>query len=414
MMFAVLPLIFCGYVLYGPRVLLLNIVAMITARAVDVLVSMVRKTEFDSKDNSSVLAAVIFCLMLPVNVPLYVVIVPVVLTVLVGKHLFGGSGVYPFNLSALAMCCAAVNWPDHVFSAVVPFTKVELFSGKAVSVTISNASILKDGGVPTYDIFQLLMGNYPASMGADFVIVIIALGLFLLFKKRITWHIPVTFLATCAAIAFVFPRVYGFSRLESIALEMLNGQVLFVALFMLSEPTTTPKTPKAKIIFGLLAGLLGMMFRYFGGFETGTCFALLIINTLDGYIDRMVAVEGKIKLEIPQVKTAGERKAEREEKLRREKEEKRLKAEREKAAKAAKAQKEKEQKIARETQKTVKKIEKKTEKTSKKPNTMNLISEAEDNLDDVIYSTRTFKIEEVLRMEEELKKQKEGGKTDEK
>lgn len=416
MMFAVVPLIFCGFVLYGPRVLLLNLAAVISARAVDVLVSMVRKTEFDAKDNSSVLAAIIFCLMLPVNIPLDVVIVSTVLTILVGKHLFGGKDVYPFNLSALAMCCAAVNWPDKVFSAVVPFTKVSLFAGSAEYTTVSNATILKEGGVPTYDMFQLLLGNYPASMGADFVIVIIALGGFLLFKKRITWHIPVTFLATCAAIAFLFPRVYGFSRLESIAMEMLNGSVFFVALFMLSEPTTTPKNPKAKIIFGILTGVLGMIFRYFGSFEIGTCFALLIVNTLDGYIDRMVAIDGKIKLEIPQVKPAEERKAEREEKQRREKEEKLFKAEREKAAKAAKANKEKEQKIARETQKTVKKIEKKTEKAAKhpKPDTMNLISEAEDNLDDVIYSTRTFKIEEVLRMEQELKKQREAGNEDEK
>ncbi len=405
MMYAVMPLILCGWVLYGARVLLLNLVAMVTARAVDVLVSMVRKTEFDSRDNSSVLAAIIFCLMLPVNVPLYVVIVPVVLTILVGKHLFGGSGVYPFNLSALAMCCAAVNWPEAVFSAVVPFTKVELLSGYAANATVSNATILKNGGVPLYDAAQLLLGNYPASMGADFVIVIIALGVFLLLKKRITWHIPVTFLLTCAAIAFAFPRVYGFSRLDSISIEMLTGSVFFVALFMLSEPTTTPKTPKAKIIFGVLAGLLGMMFRYFGSFEIGTCFALLIVNTLDGYIDRMVAVEGRIRLEIPQVKTVQERKAEREEKLLKEKEEKRLKE----AAKAEKSRREKEQKIVRETQKTVKKMERKTEKAAKtaKPDTMGLISEAEDNLDDVIYSTRTLKIEEILRMEEELKKQKE-------
>ena len=413
MMVAVLPLILCGWVLYGARVLLLNAVAMVTARAVDVLVSMVRKTEFDTKDNSSVLSAVIFCLMLPVNVPLYVVIVPVVLTILVGKHLFGGSGVYPFNLSALAMCCAAVNWPDAVFAAVLPFTKVDFFTGHAVGATVSNASILKNGGVPPYGFSQLVLGNYPASMGADFVVVIIALGIFLLFKKRITWHIPVTFLATCSVIAFLFPRIYGFSRLDSLGLEMLNGSVFFVALFMLSEPTTTPETPKAKIIFGVLAGLLGMLFRYFGSFEIGTCFALLIVNTLDGYIDRMVTVEDRIKLEIiPQVKTAEERRAEKEAKILREKEEKRQKE----AAKAEKARREKEQKIVRETQKTVKKMEKKTEKAAKtaKPDTMGLISEAEDNLDDVIYSTRTIKIEEILRMEAELKKQREAGNNNEK
>ena len=109
MMLAVLPLILCGTVLYGARVLLLNVIAAVVARVCDVIVSMVRNQELDSSDNSSVLAAIIFCLMLPVNVPLYVVIIPVILAITVGKHLFGGKDVYPFNLSALALCCAAVN-----------------------------------------------------------------------------------------------------------------------------------------------------------------------------------------------------------------------------------------------------------------------------------------------------------------
>ena len=362
MMLAVLPLILCGTVLYGARVLLLNVIAAVTARVCDVIVSMVRNQDFDSGDNSSVLAAIIFCLMLPVNVPLYVVIIPVVLAITVGKHLFGGKDVYPFNLSALAMCCAAVNWPDQVFGAVVPFTKVELFSGKAVSATISTASMLKDGAVPSYDIYQLMLGNYPASMGADFVIVIVALGIFLLCKNRITWHVPVTFLFTCGAIAFLFPRIYGFSHFDSLTLEMLNGQVFFIALFMLSDPTTTPRTKKAKILFGLLCGVMGMIFRYFGSFEIGTCFALLIVNTMDGYIDRLVSRRDRVK--IPH--TAPVQKEELEEEPH-----------------------------------TVQ---------PKLRGAMELISEAEDNLDDVIYSTRTIDINEVLRMEEQQKNQRKAGK----
>ena len=142
MLIAVVPLLLCGAVLYGPRVLLLNAVAVITARIVDVIVSMVRRQEFDGHDNSSILAAIIFCLMLPVNIPIYVVAASVFLTILVGKHLFGGKDVYPFNLAALAMCCAAVNWPDAVFSAVKPFTKVDLLTGKTAFATASNASLL--------------------------------------------------------------------------------------------------------------------------------------------------------------------------------------------------------------------------------------------------------------------------------
>ncbi|MEG0018975.1 MAG: RnfABCDGE type electron transport complex subunit D, partial [Oscillospiraceae bacterium] len=94
MLIAILPLIICGTVLYSSRVLLICAVGLITARAVDVIVSMLRSQEFDSSDYSSLYSALAFCMLLPVNVPLAVIIITVGLTTLVGKHLFGGKDVY--------------------------------------------------------------------------------------------------------------------------------------------------------------------------------------------------------------------------------------------------------------------------------------------------------------------------------
>ena len=110
MMLALAPIIICASFVYSARVLLVCGVAFITARIVDVAVSVIRKKEIDVEDKTSTVAALTFCMMLPVSVPLYIVIVSVALTVLVGKHVFGGKDVYPFNLAALAMCIAAVNW----------------------------------------------------------------------------------------------------------------------------------------------------------------------------------------------------------------------------------------------------------------------------------------------------------------
>lgn len=368
MLIATLPLIFCGTVLYGARVLLLCAIAIATAKVVDVVVSMVRHEAFDSTDHSSELSAVVFCLMLPVNVPIYVIVVSVLMAVLVGKHFFGGKDVYPFNLAALAMCCAAVNWSDKVFVAVTPFSKVDLWSGYTTGATVTTAGIVKAGGVPTHTTMDLLLGNHPGSMGSDFVLVIIATALFLLITKKITWHIPVSFLATCTAIALAFPRIYGFPRLESLQLELLNGVVLFTALFMLNEPTTTPHTPKAKIIYGITVGVLGMAFRYVGGFELGSCFALLLVNTLDGVIERFA--DG----------TLFEKKAQKP-----------------KATKTEKQSQPKEENL------------KKTYKAQPK-GTMDIISEAEDNIDEVLYSTRTISLDEIRRAEAEHNARQKGDK----
>lgn len=374
MLAATLPLILCGTVLYGARVLLLCAVAVATAKVVDVAVSMLRHENYDPTDHSSELSAIIFCLMLPVNIPAYIIIVSVLLAVLVGKHIFGGKDVYPFNLAALAMCCAAVNWSDKVFVAVTPFSKVDFWSGYTTGATVTTAGIVKSGGVPTHGTIDLLLGNHPGAMGSDFVLVILAIGIYLLITKKITWHIPVSFLATCTAIAFVFPRIYGFSRIESLQLELLNGVVLFTALFMLNEPTTTPHSPKAKILYGIMAGVLGMIFRYFGGFELGSCFALLLVNTMDGVIERFASGE---------LFENKDRKAE-------------------KAKKAAEEKERKPEKTAEEKGKKTYKAQPKERK-----DTMNIISEAEDNIDGVLYSTRTISLEEIRRAEAEMKR-KEG------
>ena len=373
MMWAIFALALCGSVLHGARVWLLCFVAIVSAKAMDVLVSMIRRCDYDSTDHSSDIAALIFTLMLPVNIPIYVIVVSVCLAVIVGKHMFGGKDSYPFNLAALTMCCAAVNWPDKVFSAVAPFAKVELFSGYTAQATLSNASLIKDGGVPPYNLIDMLLGNYPGVMGADFIIVIVVIGLFMIMRRKITWHVPVTFLVTCAAVAFAFPRVYGFSRLESIQFEMLNGSVFFVALFMLADPVTTPKTPKAKMVFGFATAVMAMIFRYYGSFDIGTCFALLLIDPLEGYIERIF---GSKKVKVAEIT----------------------------------AEKEELQKSDKKTYKAPKEEKHHREKLKGASDAMDLISETEDNIDNVLYSTRTISIEEILRAEAEQKKRKEGKK----
>lgn len=286
MMLALRPLIICACVIYSSRVLLICGTAFITARIVDVAMAVLRKQEIDTKDKSSTVAALTFCMMLPVSIPLYVVVMTVAVATLVGKHVFGGKDVYPFSLAALSMCMAAVNWPTEVFRAVKPFTPVNFWTG-AAQTAVSGATRIKNGGLPYISTLDLLLGNHAGAIGTSYIIIIVAVAVFLLVNRRITWHIPVTFVATCAAIAAVFPRIYGISRVDSLKFEILSSAVIFYAVFMLNEPATTPKNPKAKIVFGVLCGILTMIFRYYGSFETGGCFALLLVNATEGFWDRL-------------------------------------------------------------------------------------------------------------------------------
>ncbi len=286
MFLAMLPIILCASVVYSRRVILICGIAAITARVVDVAMALLLKKDIDAEDKSSIIASITFSMMLPVSIPLYIVVVTVALVVMIGKHVFGGKDVYPFSLAALAMCMAAVNWPENVFQAVRPLTKVNFWTGEAIN-GVSAPALIKLGGLPYISTFDLLLGNHPGAMGMSFLLVILACGTFLIVNKRITWHVPVTFLVTCAIFSLLFPRIYGVSRWYSLKYEMLCSSILFFSIFLINEPATTPKNPKAKIVFGFICGIMTMIFRYFGSYEIGGCFALLLINATVGFWDRL-------------------------------------------------------------------------------------------------------------------------------
>ena len=434
MMLALLPLIVCACVIYSSRVLLICGTAFVTARIVDVAMAVLRKQEIDTGDKSSTVAALTFCMMLPVSIPLYVVVMTVAVTILVGKHAFGGKDAYPFSLAALAMCMAAVNWPNEVFRAVKPFTEVNFWTG-AAQTAVSGATRIKNGGLPYISMLNLLLGNHAGALGSSFIIIILAVAVYLLVTRRITWHIPVTFLATCAVIARVFPRIYGISRVDSLKFELLSSAIVFYAVFMLNEPATTPKNPKAKIVFGVLCGVLTMLFRYYGSFETGGCFALLLVNATEGFWDRLFAEDGDAteekhaeqekgtsaqKTEKPQpakktVKKAVEKPAERPVEKTAEKSAQPKKPASEKKKEAHTADKTEGKKVYRaegEKPNTTqpKSTEKKSAQSKKEPkqpkkggvgSTITMISRAEDNLDQVEFSTLSIDVNEALKAFEE-------------
>ena len=92
---------------------------------------------------------------------------------------------------------------------------------------------------------------------------------------------------TCAVISVCFPRVSTASRLDLLKYEMLSGAIIYAAVFLLCDPVTAPKNRLARIAYGILTGFLTMMFRYYGSYELGVCFALLLANAFSGYLDRL-------------------------------------------------------------------------------------------------------------------------------
>ena len=290
------PLLCMACYFYGTRPLLLCGIALLTGNLCDRLVALLRHRVYTNKDLSNESFSLIIALLMPATVDIYVLVVAVLAGVLIGKEVFGGYGSYPFNPAAVGYAVAAVSWPEQVFRYPQPYTSIPLWDASMVPVSSTVEDTLRSGGMLNIGSLALGLGEYAAPMGTGAALIILACGLFLWTQKDAHMSASVSFLATCALIAFFFPRQAGLAdsavltnalpRLQCMRDELLTGAILFSAVFLLNEPYTCAHHRMGRVLYGVLVGLVSMGFRYYGVYETGVCFALLVVNSISAWIDR--------------------------------------------------------------------------------------------------------------------------------
>lgn len=240
-------------------------------------------------------------LTMPATVSYYVVIVGAVAAVLLGKEAFGGYGCYVFHPTAVGYAVVAVSWPEQVFRypEAQLFQSLPLGSVSSVQLVDSPLHALKTGGLPTLDNTTLFLGNYAGPMGVTALLVIMACALFLANRRSLHLSVLFSFLGMCALVAFVAPRLgdipafsmpwtYVADRLAVMKYELCSGGLLFAAVFPMADPVICPTNRISRILYGALTGFMAMMFRYYGNYETGVCFAILAMNAFSGWLDRAV------------------------------------------------------------------------------------------------------------------------------
>lgn len=294
--FMAVPVLCMACFLYGVRPLLLCGIAVLTGNLCDRLVSLLRRRVYQGGDFSNESFALVIALLMPVTVDIYVLIAAVIAGVLIGKEIFGGYGSYPFNPAAVGYVVAAVSWPEQVFRYPQPYTAVPLWDASSVPVSSAIEDTLRSGGMLNISSLTLGLGEYAAPMGIGAALVLLACGLFMWTQKDAHMSASMSFLATCALIAFFFPRQAGLAdsavltsalpRLQCMRDELLTGAILFSAVFLLNEPYTCAHHRMGRILYGVLVGAVSMGFRYYGVYETGVCFALLVVNSISAWIDR--------------------------------------------------------------------------------------------------------------------------------
>ncbi len=272
---------------YGPRALALGLCGVLTCWAADFVCVTLRRMRFNPRDLSPAVTGMIIPLLMPATVGFSVVAAAGLFAICFVKHPFGGLGYNIFNPAAGGVAFAMVCWPTAMFSYPGHFIDLAPFTPVTTALSTGDAYTLYLGGVPTTDFNNILLGLMPGPMGAANVLVILACMVYLVARGTVRLQQTAFCLGTVALLAFFFPRA-DVPGLLSVFYELFCTSVVFCAVFMLTDPVTSPKRGMAKALYGLAAGVVIMLFRWHGGYEETAPFALLLINGTSHLFDRLM------------------------------------------------------------------------------------------------------------------------------
>ncbi len=147
--------------------------------------------------------------------------------------------------------------------------------------------IAMGSGDVVWGLRDVVVGNVAGAIGEVSAVVIAAAAIYLLVRRVITWHIPVSFVGTVAVLTFLFPRG-GNAPWLWMLYSVCSGGLFFGAAFMATDYTTSPVTSRGKLLYGALCGVLTVLIRYFGAHEDGVMYAILVMNCATALVDRYI------------------------------------------------------------------------------------------------------------------------------
>ncbi|EKT56188.1 electron transport complex subunit RsxD [Providencia sneebia] len=312
---AAIPGIAAQIYFFGMGTLYQIILAMMTAVVTESIAIRLRKLPVINvlKDNSAIVTALLLGVSLPPLAPWWMIVLGTFFAIIIAKQCYGGLGQNPFNPAMVGYVVLLISFPVQMTSWLPP-QELQSFDINALDnlwviftghtpagITLESLRIGVDGmsqatpldsfktGLLTHpisDVLQqpILQGSL-AGIGWQWVNIAYLLGgLIMLNRRIINWHIPVSFLATLAILATV-SWLLDDSRYASPLIQLFSGATMLGAFFIATDPVTASTTPKGRIIYGVLIGLLVWLIRVYGGYPDAVAFAVLLTNIAVPLID---------------------------------------------------------------------------------------------------------------------------------
>jgi len=293
---ALIPAYIAALYFFGLGALIISITAIGSCVLFEYLIQrFLLKGSLSILDGSAALTGILLAFNLPSNLPVWIVIVGSFVAIGVAKMSFGGLGNNPFNPALVARVFLLISFPAQMTSWPKPMPWNPAYLDAVTAAT--PLAILKGQFSEVPDTLNLFLGNMGGSLGEVSALALL-LGLaYLLIRKIITWHIPISILLT----VFVFTGILHIANPDAFigtpVFHLLTGGLMLGAIFMATDYVTSPMTKPGMLIFGIGIGIITVVIRVFGSYPEGMSFAILILNGFTPLINKYIKPKrfGKVK-----------------------------------------------------------------------------------------------------------------------
>lgn len=283
---ALLPALFTSIFYFGYGAIIVTVTSVLSCLVFEYLIQrFIFRKPITITDGSAMVTGLLLAFNLPSNIPVFIIIIGAFVAIAVAKMTFGGLGNNPFNPALVGRVFMLISFPVQMTSWPFPNG---FATGYADAITgATPLAIVKEGlknGEPVQQLVsqiptpaQMFLGNMGGSIGEVAAVALLIGFVYLLVKKIITWHIPVSVIGSVAIFTTILWLINPEKNMGPM-FHLLAGGVLLGAIFMATDYVTSPMNPKTMIIYGCGIGILTVIIRVWGAYPEGVSFAILIMN----------------------------------------------------------------------------------------------------------------------------------------
>lgn len=269
----------------GAKIIILSVITAIISEAI---FQKARKQPITINDLSAVVTGLLFAFNVPASAPWWIPILGSAIAVIVVKQFYGGLGQNFMNPALAARIVLLVSYTGRMTSWIKPGV-----DAVSTATPLSFVKGLTEVPAKAPKLMDMLLGNIGGSLGETSAILLILGGLYLVYRGVISIKIPAIYIATVAA----FTLAFGGFDVYFMTYHLLAGGLMLGAIFMATDYSSSPVTPKGRIFFALGCGILTSLFRLYGGYPEGVGFSILLMNVAAPLIDKYTSprVFGEVK-----------------------------------------------------------------------------------------------------------------------